>query len=540
MAQARDASHEAVVERQRLEDEKRWVELEDARRSGLRTSGSSCEVGSWLELTEQLQDASMSAIGLRPGLYEATSTLHICRPVRIFAVVRAWNRGIVDISCTAPVAMVVELQDGADRVAVAGVQVRQSSPKCRVGIEVTRGSLLLDGVSVELTVGGGDCCVKATGHATHLEMLGRCTVRHWGGLGVGLKVLSRAHVEVNNSVFVGNEVAAVEVAGGATTTLRHCTITGGLSHGVRVQGVSTLTMQYCSVLCNGGTGVVIEDSEGVVEKCQVHENRGSGVSVHATVQHVRLVENVLYGNEEAQIVVGGSAAPVIEGNTVRDGKHHGIACVDAAKGMIHGNEVSGNRAAQVVVQDDASTTVRGNTIRDGTNNGISIEGSARPVMVDGNSLLGNNHDQVFVRGSVALLLQGNTIRNGGHMGIVCTPEVQGVIKGNDVSGHEDAQVVLFGNTPAVEGNRIHDGGDFGIYVCSNARPTIIGNTLYGNATPQIATVGSVELAAPGNSIHDEDTESVFSKAHRLRTLGWLGLSPATNAATRKRARRAYE
>jgi len=176
----------------------------------------------------------------------------------------------------------------------------------------------------------------------------------------------------------------VEVDGGATSMLTHFEITSSLRHGVSVRCDSTLTMQFCRVFQNAMVGVLIANSEGPIEKCQVHENGFSGIQVNAGLQDVRLIENTLYGNGTEQMCIAGSAAPLIEGNRIHDGKEAcGISCIGFAKPVIKGNEMWGHPDAHIYMRENASPMIQGNTIRDGGASGIFICDEARPT-VEGN------------------------------------------------------------------------------------------------------------------------------------------------------------
>ncbi|KAG5286872.1 hypothetical protein AALO_G00019690 [Alosa alosa] len=137
--------------------------------------------------------------------------------------------------------------------------------------------------------------------------------------------------------------------------------------------------------------------------------------------------------------------------------HYAVRCIQNAKMVMLGNEVSGCRASGVFLRLSAQGLIAENNIHSNAEAGLDIRKGANPIILC------------------------NRIHSGLRSGIVVLGNGKGSIRSNQIYGNKEAGVyILFNGNPVVSGNHIFQGQAAGIAVNENGRGLITDNVIREN------------------------------------------------------------
>jgi nitrous oxidase accessory protein NosD len=200
--------------------------------------------------------------------------------------------------------------------------------------------------------------------------------------------------------------------------------------------------------------------------------------------------------ESGAIEIVDGSAPLISGNTLRDGAT--IFAFDASpETVISDNEISDPLAWAIYLGAPSSLTIEGNTFRNPATTAIAFHyGSGYSPVIRGNTfssapaaalvipansavtiednLFEGNGTGVIVNDSDAQVI-GNTIRDG-NAGIVAVGGSAPVISGNIIDVEGRGITIGQGTNATVEGNTVC-GGESSIYLAEGAEPQVLDNQI---------------------------------------------------------------
>jgi parallel beta-helix repeat protein len=216
------------------------------------------------------------------------------------------------------------------------------------------------------------------------------------------------------------------------------------------------------------------------------------------------------GSIQAAVDAAGPGATI----TVGPGTYHEAVCVTT-----NGIKLRGDGAVIVppvqAPQTPCALDVGGQTI------GIAVIGHLDPVTgqvldpvrdvaISGFRVQGFAGFGIGMLGGRDVDIVGNTAVDNGEYGIARFQSTGGSLRGNRVTGSDEARLYL-GDSPdahaTIVGNTAWDNGFFGIFVRDSAHGTVVGNESFGNCVGIIALATQAQVSVQdwtikGNRVHD--------------------------------------
>jgi parallel beta-helix repeat protein len=246
--------------------------------------------------------------------------------------------------------------------------------------------------------------------------------------------------------------------------------------GMRAEGSEGGRLVANTSVANGTFGIILfgENHDNLVERNTAAGNGGGGIGDFVS-DHDRIVHNVVTGNAEEGIAVGGSTDSLVEQNSVSD-NFGGIAVFGSDQNTVTSNRVFRNRDSIIIDGDDNS--VLANHVSDalgcddgeGCGFGISVEGGADNLIAD-NTIIRTLHSGIRldaygapVNGNV---LRHNNIHAAGTDGIAINtdqvgPVVNTLLESNLATGAADDGIDIDSASTTVTRNAANHNGDLGI------------------------------------------------------------------------------
>ena len=266
--------------------------------------------------------------------------------------------------------------------------------------------------------------------------------------------------------------------------------------GIRAEGSEGGRFVSNQAVANGTFGIILfgENHDNLVRGNTAADNGGGGVGDFVS-DHDRILHNIVSGNAEEGIAVGGSSDSSVEQNSVSN-NFGGIALFGSDRNTVAGNHVFGNRDGIIVDGDDNS--VFGNEVSDalgcddgeGCGFGISLEGGARNLVAR-NVVARTLHSGIRldaygapVSGNV---FRGNIVHGAGVDGIAIDTESAGpvldtLLEANVVIGAEDDGIDVDSPATTLTRNLAVHNGDLGIEAVAGVVDGS-GNRAAGNGNP---------------------------------------------------------
>ena len=158
--------------------------------------------------------------------------------------------------------------------------------------------------------------------------------------------------------------------------------------GIRAEGSEGGRLLASTAVDNGTFGIILfgENHDNLLEGNAASDNGGGGIGDFVS-DHDRIAHNVVTGNAEEGIAVGGSSDSSVEQNSVSD-NFGGIAVFGSDRNTVTGNRVFRNR--DNIIIDGDGNSVLANHVSDalgcddgeGCGFGISLEGGADNLIAD--------------------------------------------------------------------------------------------------------------------------------------------------------------
>ena len=266
--------------------------------------------------------------------------------------------------------------------------------------------------------------------------------------------------------------------------------------GIRAEGSEGGRFVANTSAANGTFGIILfgENHDNLVERNTASDNGGGGIGDFVS-DHDRIVHNVVTGNAEEGIPVGGSSDSLVEQNAVSR-NFGGIVLFGSDRNTVTRNRVFENRDNIIVDGDDNSvlsnhvTDALGCDDGEGCGFGISLEGGARNLVAR-NVVARTLHSGIrldaygaAVSGNV---FRGNIVHAAGVDGIAIDTESAGpvldtLLEANVVIGAEDDGIDVDSPATTLTRNLAAHNGDLGIEAVAGVVDGS-GNRAAGNGNP---------------------------------------------------------
>ncbi|MCM4083461.1 right-handed parallel beta-helix repeat-containing protein [Paractinoplanes hotanensis] len=228
--------------------------------------------------------------------------------------------------------------------------------------------------------------------------------------------------------------AAVVITGGRPA-LEDCEVRAVGGHALVVSGTAAPTLRGCRVRDAAGHGlIVLEQATGTFTDCDIAGTEAAAVAV--TGSAAPLIEGgtftggpreALMFQEEATgtarrltvrggpagIVVGGSAAPLVEDCVIEDAADYGVRLLDGARPVIQATRIDRCAAGGFLVEAGATLTADQTTVH-GCGVGLQIDGTATVTGSDVGAARGAG---IMVRRKANLTLLRTRVHRSGGPGV---------------------------------------------------------------------------------------------------------------------------
>ena len=246
--------------------------------------------------------------------------------------------------------------------------------------------------------------------------------------------------------------------------------------GIRAEGSEGGRLLASTAVDNGTFGIILfgENHNNLLEGNAASDNGGGGIGDFVS-DHDRIAHNVVTGNAEEGIAVGGSSDSSVEQNSVSD-NFGGIAVFGSDRNTVTGNRVFRNR--DNIIIDGDGNSVLANHVSDalgcddgeGCGFGISVEGGADNLIAD-NTIARTLHSGIRldaygapVSGNV---FRHNNVHAAGIDGIAINtdqvgPVLNTFLDSNLVTGAADDGIDVDSSSTTLTSNVANHNGDLGV------------------------------------------------------------------------------
>lgn len=214
-----------------------------------------------------------------------------------------------------------------------------------------------------------------------------------------------------------------------------CRFRGTRGRGVYLAGEAHGTLRGCEFMDNGDAGLLIGGlAAPVVDGCTARGNRGEGIGVREDARPV-LTDNRAIVNYQSGIAYHDAAGGVARGNLCAQNGLSGIAAFDAAAPEVTGNNLRGNNRSGLAYWNQAAGTAAENTCDDNGQDGIEVHDGARPHLLRNAARRNKGEGIAFSGRSGGMALQNRCEDNTGH-GLAQRDQAAPTVAGNVFSGNQ--------------------------------------------------------------------------------------------------------
>lgn len=316
------------------------------------------------------------------------------------------------------------------------------------------------------------------------------------GNGIGLQAGGTSSPELVENSFVDNEVVGVLIEDSATAKVLDSSFAGEAVVGVDVQGASA--------------PIILRNTFG--PHAVAMSLRGETLAV--------VGDNAVEGGEVG-LLVGGTAAPTVTGNSFVGTAVAGILSSEQSLGMFQNNTIESADGAGAVSEGSAEPSFLANTFTGGlvglvfredsagsarentfTMHQVGIEAADRAAPVlERNTFDAISSAGVILGGDGSATLNNNRFTNSGDIAIQLGGTGEHLVGENQLTGGETGILITEASQAKVEGNTLTDQA-FGIGVSGQAAPVITDNEIRNSASGALSFEGESEGSVLTNTIVD--------------------------------------
>lgn len=320
---------------------------------------------------------------------------------------------------------------------------------------------------------------------------------------VGISFTESSGGSLNSSTLSGQDIS-VDVRDDAAPHIEGNTISDSTSAGVVFSSTIAGTFVDNSIIEPGAIGIqLVGSTEHVIEANRI-EGGQTGASLLESSAAL-LIDNMFTG-QDVGIDVGGSATPVLQGNTVSDAVGAGlvfreesageatdntilnpaaigIQLLDSAHPLLDSNAIDASAVAAVVTAELLDEDLRVGLLYAGDSAGTARENQLLGVVIG-----------IQITESSMPTLESNFVDGGGlgGVGIIYVANAAGTATGNRTTGHLIGFQMGDDTTPIIEGNVVEAAEVAAFVLRGNAA-----GSLSGNECPTgIPGIALTEQAAP--------------------------------------------
>jgi parallel beta-helix repeat protein len=287
---------------------------------------------------------------VRPGVYQ--EGLVVDKPLEILG-----DGPVADIEVEArgTTALVFKATMGR----VANLTLRQAGEGNWFGVDITQGRLELEGCDISSQ--SLACVVIRDGADPRL----RRNHIHDSQRGDGVWVYNDGLGMLEDNDITANARTGVRIQH-ANPTLRRNHIHDNLLEGVHVDANGLGTLEDNDIAANGfsgtGTGIgfagvaITDRSNPTLRSNQIHDNKQSGVSVHANGLGT-LEDNDITANGFCGVMIMAASRPTVRSNRINRNALYAVWVVGTGGGVIEDNDLSDNEQGSLNIDEDAEPKV---------------------------------------------------------------------------------------------------------------------------------------------------------------------------------------
>jgi nitrous oxidase accessory protein NosD len=318
--------------------------------------------GDTLTIAEALSRAPDNATVLvRPGTYGESLTL--ARPVHLRAAAPGAEAPLVAppegpcIVARAAAGAIVGLRLRGAQSAEAG-----SAAPC---LDVAAGGLLVEGNEIEAPAGPG---IRLRDGAA--PTIRANTITGAGGPGILVAAGARGAIRDNRIEGVGG--SGIVVRGGSTPQIAGNTIAESAAAGVLFAEAAGGRFEDNVVTASAASGIEVGSSaDPLVTGNRIESAGQAGIFVY-DLGKGRFRDNEVVSSGYSGLVIAAGGAPDFVGNIVRDSAEHGILAIGRSGGVIDGNTLRDNKGHGIALAKDTDLERGENT----------LEGNKEPQTLD--------------------------------------------------------------------------------------------------------------------------------------------------------------
>jgi parallel beta-helix repeat protein len=187
----------------------------------------------------------------------------------------------------------------------------------------------------------------------------------------------------------------------------------GLDYGMRT------TISGCKVFNNNMTGIVLSNSNGVIKKNIIHDNRFVGLELEGNHTNTEVLENEIYNGKQSGILlmqVTGSGLKISQ-NKIHHNAFAGIE-VSCGKNFEFGKKLSSIEAKKLLERHFCRCEISENKIYDQQQSGIALEGCLAIPTLRKNEIAYNRLSNLEIRHLAHPVVDRNHIHHSGQHGVL--------------------------------------------------------------------------------------------------------------------------
>lgn len=277
----------------------------------------------------------------------------------------------------------------------------------------------------------------------------------YNNLSNGICINGGASGRIERCDIYGNEMEGVSTCGeNSNPFIKDCKIHDGKANGVNFANGAQGFVENNDIFKNEQSGILIQNTlqdscatNPTIKKNNIYRNNKNGIDVKA--ESCGIVENCdIFENKVAGISVQGiKAHPLIKGCKIHDENQYGVAFQDKAKGEITScdifeNEHSGlflcgvevkpsindckirkGKKYGIFIADGACGSLTECEIFENIDTGITIQGSETNPLIKGCKIYNNRNGGAFIKGgSLGIFEKCSIFRNNGFGNIIVDDE----------------------------------------------------------------------------------------------------------------------
>ncbi|RKR86730.1 SpoVK/Ycf46/Vps4 family AAA+-type ATPase [Micromonospora pisi] len=238
------------------------------------------------------------------------------------------------------------------------------------------------------------------------------------------------------------------------------------------------TLEECEIRTVGGHAVVLSGTASpVLRGCRVHGAAGHGLLVLDQSTGV-FADGEIDGTEAAAVAVTGSAAPTIEGGRVTAGPAGALLFQAEATGTVRGVTVHGGPSG-VVVGGSAAPLIEDCVIEDALEYGVRLLDEARPTVRQAR-IERCAAGGLLVETGATLTLDQSTVQGGG-VGLLLNVGGTATVSGSDLGGARTVGILVQreANLTLLR-TRVHGSGGPGVRFAAGSSGRVDGCELFEN------------------------------------------------------------